>query len=265
MNVCEKLEIPYKHSSLAIPNPIIAELSSDDQEDLAAQLDQLKLKIHKEFLKVQNKLIESMVSRVTPAALVRTLTSHCNVYEASNSVNASLLKEHMKELSEAKEIEEVFSIVCPFFCYYNYELLETIIEVHGTEEDKDNMRKYLQHFSEYCKKIPCVEFHDKCDPGAPTKRRRTKIWFMLEAEMDSLKGGDIKRIQRNIATILGIRPSVLFLQHAERGSVIITFIVPTFVVRHLFTLIYETICTLRQEVKMISMNHDEQETYLVCL
>ena len=268
MNVCEKAEIPYTHSSLAIPNPIIAELSSDDQEDLTAQMEELKFNIHKEFLKVQNKLMESMTNRVSPASLVMTLKSHCTVYPASKSRNASILKEHMKELSDAKEVQDVFSIICPFFCYYNYEMLQVIIDVHGTEEDKKNMQQYLQNFSEYCKKIPCVEFHDKCDPPAQpaksSKPPRTKVKFMLEIEMDSLKGEDIKRIQRNIAKILGIKSSVLYLQHVESGSLIITFIVPTFLVGHLFTLIYDSISTLREEIKIVTVDHDNRETQLVC-
>ena len=160
-NVCDKAEIPYTHSSLAIPNPIIGELCSDEEEDLAAQMEELKLAIHKEFLKLQNKLIESMTNRgVSPASLVLTLKSHCTVYSADKSVNASIFKEHMKELSDAKDVRDVFSIICDFVCYYDYELLQIITDMHGNEEDKKNMQQYHQNFSDYCKKIHCVEFHD---------------------------------------------------------------------------------------------------------
>lgn len=266
MNVCERAEIPYTHSSLPIPNPIIDELCSDDQEDLDAQMDELKLEIHKEFLKLQNKLIESMTNQgVSSASLVLTLKSHCTVYPAGKSVNASIFKEHMKELSDAKDAKDVFSIIWNFVCYYNYELLQIIIDMHGTKEDKKNMEQYIQHFSDYCKKVPCVEFHDKCDPPSQrAKSRRTKVKFMLKIPIDSLKGEDIKRIQRNIAKILGIKSSVLYLQQVERGSLIITFIVPKFILGHLFTLIYDSIRTLREEIKIDTVDHDDRETQLVC-
>ena len=265
-NVCEEAGIPYTRSSLAIPNPIIGDLSSDDQEDLEAQMDELKRKIHTEFLKLQQKLIESMTNRgVSPASLVLTLKSHCTVYTANKSVNASIFKDHMKELSDAKDVQDVFSIICEFVCYYNYELFQIITDMHGTEEDKKSMQQYIQNFSDYCKKIPCVEFHDKCDPPSqPVKSRRTKVKFLLEIpKKDSLKGEDIKRIQRNIAKILGIKSSVLYLQQIESGSLIITFIVPTFLLRHLFTLIYDSISTLREEIKIVTLDHDHTETKLV--
>ena len=75
-NICELAEIPHKQSSLQIPNPVVqySELSIDDQEDLQAQLQKLKLEIHRKFLKFEAELVNSLHERIAAADIVHTQT-----------------------------------------------------------------------------------------------------------------------------------------------------------------------------------------------
>ena len=239
--VCDKA---YK-SSLEIPNPCIkfSELSSDDRENLLAQIDRLKDEIHVKFLKLQADLIKSLKGLITPKQLVQTLKAHMT-YHGS----AAIFDHHKEELIAAKDIEDIFIIMNPYFSFFNYDLIEVIITVHGACSDKENMQQYLRDFSEYCKKIPCVEFHEEYNAN----ESRTKIKFKLDYDRNNdLELGDIKRIQRQIAEILHVDPCVVYLHSVEDGCILITFLVPTFFVNCLIDLIAKNKSDLMKNVKLL--------------
>jgi hypothetical protein len=152
-NVCKLPidEIPHKQSSLPIPNPVVqfSELSTDEQEDLQAQLQHLKFKIHRKFLKFEAGLVNSLHERIATADMVRTLMEHCTVYPTDSMYNVSLLQDLKQALLDAKDIKEVFIIILPFYSYFNYELLETIVDVHGSQDDREGMHQYILDFSDY--------------------------------------------------------------------------------------------------------------------
>ena len=254
LSICDEVGIPYTASTMGIPNPTVDffQLSPYDQEDLLAQVDDLTYKVHVKFLGVQAKLIASLKRmNVTPEQIIQTLKAHtCRVSSSGDSIiSGSLFQEHMEELSVAKNVEEVFTIITPYFSYFNYELLEVIIEVHGSDNDKQNMRVYLHDFNDFCRKVPCVEVHKRCDVS---EAKRTEVYFKLDYDKNSLKHGDVKRIQRQIAKILNVRPSVLFLNCIKDGCVLFEFLIPTHFVDFLTELIDGEKATLQSDVKMLS-------------
>ena len=266
-NICKKADIPYKKSVFDnVSNPVlISELSPDTKDELADQMDELKDEIHTKFAKVQCEFIQSIENRkVSPTNLALTLRQHLMVHQKNSSANVPLFKEQLKEINEAKTSDEILKIINDYYCYYNYEILKHMIDVHGTLEDQKRMNEYISKFSHYCRKLPCVEFHDECNPDVS---KRTKLGLKLDYDMDLLKGIDIKRIIRKVAKILGIRPSVLFFSDVKKGCVEITFVIPTFLIGHLLTLIYDKISIVRQEVHMISVYVDfhDQQNVLVCI
>ena len=217
-----------------------------------AQIDRLRHKITVKFLTLQADLIKSLKSgHVTPAQLVQTLKHYTHGLTStglSERSSASLFQEHEEELTAAKEIEDIFLAINPYFSYFNYELIEVIVNVHGAREDKENMQRYHNDFSEYCRKMPCVEFQEECSSD---KSKHTKIKFKLDYNANQLKLGDIKCIQRRIAEILNLKSSVLYLYRVEDGCMVITFLVPTFWVESLMKIIANNISALQKNVKLL--------------
>ena len=262
-NVCDAADISYKSSSLGIPNPVvnISELSSDDRVDLMAQINKLKKKIIEEFLKLQADLIKSLKELITPTQLVQTLRAYtCSMTNSAEAMSSvALFQDHDEKLIAAKEIEHIFIVITPYLSYFNYELIEVIVRVHGAYRDKENMQQYCNDFYEYCKKMPCVEFHEECSSN---ESKRTKIKFKLDYDRNQLKFGDVKRIQCNIAAILGLRPSVLYLHGIEDGCMSLTFLVPTFFVGCLMDLITNNTSALQENVKLLNVHveHDQHDS-----
>lgn len=265
MDVCKLAEVPHRQSSLAIPNPIVclSELSDDNQEDLQHQLDKMKVKISRKFLKLVANLIVSLRNRIKLEDLVVSLMQHVKIYPPENTYNASLLQGLKPALLCAKDVSEVFSVIDPFYSYYNYEIIQTITEVHGTDEDKRRMQHYLHDFSEFCKRTPCTEY---CDDSSsqPSNLMQTKIKFKLDYDQERLTLAHIKTIKRQIAEILQIRSSVLMLQSVEKGCVAIIFLVPKFVADSLLDLVEDKRNILRTSVQLISVGLDHQSAkYMV--
>ena len=257
-NICKLAEIPHKQSSLQIPNPIIVQVSdlrADEQENLLAQIEELKFEIHRKFLKIEADLIHSLNGRISATILVVTILNHCTVYAPESMYNVSLLHKHEQALSDASSIERVFIIIRRYYSYYNYELLQTITDVHGSPNDKEMMRQYILDFSKYCERVPCVEFYDDHCQETPG---RTKLGFKLDYNKTLLKLADIKTIERRISKILEIQPSVLFLHSVQDGCTTIIFSVPAFCIETIRRLLAskERRIILQEEVKMISVQID---------
>ena len=164
--ICELAGIPHTTSSLQVENPIVnLSALTNDEEDLQAQISQLNMEIHRKFLKVDAaEVLKSLRNRITMADLVHTLLMHCTVFPN----RASILQEHSDALKDAKSIDEVFLIIAPYYSYFNYELLQSIIDLHGFPEDKERMWQYVNiDFSRYCNKVPCVEIIDESPPEYP--------------------------------------------------------------------------------------------------
>ena len=237
---CDLADIPQLKSSFEVSNPIVrfSDLDEDDREDLLAQIDEQTKKIELEFGKLVDKVFTSFRdSGVDHNRLILTLIG-----------KEKLFKED--ELEGIKNIYEVFKIIRPYCSYFNYDVLETLVQTHGSRQAKTHFKKYIQAFSAYCKAIPCVE--EICG-NHDTKSKRTKLKFKLDFDRQQLKPDAVRSIKRKIAKHLGMRPSALYLCGIEEGCVLLEFLVPSFIVQHLFPLSDAQKFALQRDVKALSV------------
>ena len=235
-------EIPHHRSSLAVSNPVVdlKSLDEDDREDLECVINELRMKIDIEFDKLINVIFKSWNSReIDLEELFLTLKKE-NVFEEG-------------DLHQVKTVYEILSMVISRCSYFNHEVFQTLIEVHGSDQDKTYLQQYKEEFTVYCKAVPCIEC---VDYGNGSESKRTKLGFKVDFELKDLKQSAVKSIQRNIARHLGIRPSSLYLQHVTDGCVLLEFLVPNFVVEKIFPLTDSQIVALYSEVKVLTIESE---------
>ena len=239
-----------------------SELSTDEQENLQAQIEKLKFEMHTRFLKLEAETVYSLHERVAATDIVRTLLQYCTV-TVYPTRSVSLLQGHKQALLDAKDTKEVFIIISPFYSYYNYELIQMIVDVHGSERDKEKMRQYILEFSEYCRMVPCVEFYDN---GCQTSRKQVNLKLKLDYDKELLTLTDIKNIQSNISKILNIRPCVLYFHSVdlEDGCTAVTFLFPDPCFHAVVKLLKEKTTILQREVKMMTIECDGKHINEVC-
>ena len=235
-------EIPHHESSLAVSNPVvdIKSLNEDDQEDLECVINELRRKIHIEFHKLINVILKSWNSRKIDFEELFLTVKNENVFEEG-------------DLDRVKTVHDVLLMVKSRCSYFNHEVFQTMIEVHGSDQDKTYLQRYKEEFTVYCKAVPCIEC---VDYGNGNESKRTKLGFKVDFELKDLKQNVVKSIQHNIARHLGIRPSSLYLQRVTDGCVLLEFLVPNFVVEKIFPLTDSQIVALYSEDKVLTIESE---------
>ena len=232
-------EIPHHESSLAVSNLVVdlKSLNEDDREDLEYVINELRKKIDIEFNKLINAIFKSWNSReIDLEELFLTLKEE-NGFEES-------------DLRQVKTVYEILSMVKSRCSYFNHEVFQRLIEVHGSDQDKTYLQRYKEAFTVYCKDVPCIEC---VDYGNGNESKKTKLGFKVDFELKDLKQSVVKSIQHNIACHLGIRPSSLYLHCVAEGCVLLEFLVPNFVVEKIFPLTDSQIVALYSEDKVLTI------------
>lgn len=245
------LDCPHRQSYLPVSNPVVRfeDLTEDDHKDLVAQMNDLTRTIHTKFKKLWDQVYESLRKRVSHKRIVLTLTG-----DEELLCNDS-------ELRHAKDMFDVFIAMQPHCSYFNYDLLKLLVDVHGTHEDKGCLDEYIKSFASYCKAMPCAE--EVC--GSDEARlNRIKLMLKLNFDRQRLKADYVKdHIVGNIAHILKIRPSSLYLHSIKEGCVLLQFLISSCVFERIFPLGSEQTISLYKRVNLLTIQCDSPSLYVV--
>lgn len=202
-------------------------------------MNELTKKIDLEFQSFFSKVFTSFRAseKIDRDKLVLTLTRNETIFEED-------------ELAKTESVFDVFMLIKRSCSYFNYEALQTLVQVEGSDKDKKYLEEYTQAFSEYCKAMPCAE--EICG-GETAKSKRTKLKFKVDVDRARLKPDAVQSIKYNIARCLGIKPSSLYLTRVKEGCILLEFLVPTFIAENLFPLNNAQIVILYTEVKVLTI------------
>ena len=235
---CDLGTIPLCKSSLKVSNPVvsISTLEEDDRENLQAQVYLLTKKIRDEFEKFFVAIFSSFREKIDREKLVLTLIKE-ETFIQKDKVN------------ETKSIYDVFVIIKDNCSYFNFELLETLITVLGSDQDKSCLEKYNQAFGEYCKAMPCAEGIY----GSESISDRMKVTVKVDFNVEELRPDNLISIKSIIAHHVGITPGALHLCCVKEGSTLLEFLVPNVIIKEIFPLSNSQILALYSEVKLLSI------------
>ena len=236
--VCNLEGIPHKKSSHGISNPIVCfkDLDEDNLENLQAIMKSLTKKIKVDYATFYDRIYTSFSN-----------SQKIDHQRLSLALRNSECEPLFSEVN-IQTVYDVFDLLAPHSSYFNYEILETLVQVCGSEIDKKFLEEYNERFSEYCRTMPCAEEVCGSEEAGP---KRTKLVFKLDYEREKLKPDEVKSIKNNIASCLGIRPSVLYLSKIKDGCILLEFLVPTCIIDHLFPLSNVQIIALYTEVRVL--------------
>ena len=207
-------------------------------EDLHAQINKLTKQIELEFGRFFDKVFTSFreSQKVDHDRLVLTLVS-----------KEKLFKED--ELAGTTSVYDVFKAIRPYCSYFNYDVLEALVQINGSPQDKHYLKEYEEAFSAYCKAVPCVETVCGSD-HKNAKSKRIKLKFKLDYDREQLKPDVIRSIKSKIAGHLGVKSSALYLRRVEEGCTSLEFLVPAFILEDLFPLSHTLQFALHQDTEI---------------
>ena len=234
-------------------------LDPDDKIDLEARLITDAETIGQEFALLCWRARDSFEQRgITPQTLASALLD-LTVYKdpSASSCFIPLLKEKEEALKRAQSVHETFDALRPHMSFFNYEILQFLIEGKGSKDDKVALATFLTNFEKFCRRhvfeVPFTTYSNghRLDNHKAKQRLHVKVTKHFKAALlikstceavpftsdnsqaknvCSHKLGinleDAKNIQRKLASILDLNPSSLFLDTISEGSVILTFLHP---------------------------------------
>ncbi len=236
---------------------IWASLDLDDKIDLEARLVTDAETMGQEFALLCCQARESFEKRgITPQVLAYVLLDLVVYRPSSSSASIPLLKGDEEILMKAQSVHDTFNALRPHMSFYNYEILQFLIQGKGSEDDKAALAVYMRKFTEFCKRnvfeVPQLLKYSNGHQGESHKTEQKlhvkvtehfKAAFLLKSTAEALPSTgdepqaknicssklginleDAKNIQRKLAKILNLNTSALFLDTISEGSVILTFL-----------------------------------------
>ena len=225
-------------------------LNPDDVAELEAQLITNAESMKKKFAVLLWNTTESFKDQgISPRTLINGVLA-LTEYE-NPSVGKPLLEREKERLAEAQNIDEIFDILRPHMTFFNYEILEFLIETRGSKEDKRALQDYLHEFRNFSrrsvfeipnnvlghssKKVVGQQFfHVKItevfksalflSESTPKSESSSETFYAPEL---GISLNSAKYIQRKLATVLKLKISSIYLDSVSSGSTILTFLLPS--------------------------------------
>ena len=138
-----------------------------------------------------------------------------------------------------------------YWNYLSYEILEYIIELYGTSEDKERMRKYDEELHSFCKRR-LFEVPMPVSGSGTENPKQEKLYVKLDVQ-ENIPIEQVYRMKRRIAKILHVRPATLQICSMKKGCVQLIFLIPKFVAQNIFPLSHEQISELFNDVSVIKL------------
>ena len=179
-----------------------------------------------EFTQLVLKTSRSFEIRVGLKKLIATLTHS----------KFNLTEKVCKKVEKAESVPEVIFYLDRLWSWFNYHLLEDIINDLGDQEDRERLAKYKQDFAEYSKmrvvELPSDAFQETCDKNSD------QVGFMVKVDRfwENYYVRDADTFCNTLASVLGVRRHLLHLVSVRDGCVLLSFSIPLSVARSAFPL-----------------------------
>ena len=141
---------------------------------------------------------------------------------------------YFKELKAADTIPMVFMVLNDYFSFFNYHIIEHIIEELGTEEDKSELQRYIESFNEYANRRVF-----ECLPGfgPVSDADHADMFVKVDSKYDKYTVAEIEEFRHKLSEILRVSTQgISRLCRVDKGCFQLIFQVASFVQQEIFPL-----------------------------
>ena len=227
-------------------DPTVPTISPQQKEQLRErqcfESEQMIYKFQKLFTDTKKSLREKKVP-------VDELVGHleCLGYIKATFTDSGLpsLRHKLPELADAKTVDAVMSVVKDYCSFFNYHMVEHIIDEFGTRQDKENMTSYKEDFTKYAE---CCITQCPSEVGKMSEKGCANLFVTLDDSFDNCAISHLNVFIGNLRKILKIPSNVVLrLCRVNPGCVKLIFQIPLSVQQAIFPLSSE------QKVELTSL------------
>ena len=233
-------------SASSFPYLNLSGLTHEQQQELRGRLWSESEKIMIQFQKLVSATIKSLDERnISPDKLlchVMTLGALKPVFGDRIEPQVPALHDCYKELKAAKTVYKSFLVLNDYFSFFNYHMIEHIIQELGTKEDKAGLQRYKNQFNQYAKRRV---YESPPEFGPVSDADHADIFVKVDSQYENYTVAQLEGFRHKLSEILCISSQgILRLCRVEKGCFQLTFQVPSFVKQQIFPLSKEQEKTL---------------------
>ena len=220
-------------SSRSFPYLHVPELSGREKLALMCRLQKESDMIIHEFGDLIHHTINSIDSSGVSVTALHSRLSSLGAYGPIHN-QVPLLQNQLDEIERAENVDKVFSILQKYCSFFNYGIIEKVIDWFGTPEDKERLETYTKNFKRFCKRRTF-----ECPPhifGHVDKEKTDLVVKVVWSPREECTLETILRLHYSLGDILGVKPETLHLCRIDEGCIELRFQVPSFVEEDIFGL-----------------------------
>ena len=203
-------------SASSFPYLDLSELTPKQQEELRGRLQFESQQIMMQFQKLVSSTIESLIRQNVS---LQRLVSHIMTLGAFDPVykkpQVPLFQYCLEKLNTVENVPEIFLVLQDYFSFFNYDIIEHIIEMLGTEEDKARLQRYKDDFNQYAKR---TIFECQSEFGSVSDTDHADIFVKLDSHYEKFTVAEIEVFRHKLCEILRVSSKgVLRLCRVEKG------------------------------------------------
>ncbi len=242
----------------AIPFPSLDTmgLAEVDRDNIKAKLFDEFHKISKEFSELNEAVCKSLINRAVPLHKVAVLLQDLRAFPTHVIPNASLMGTQIDSITTDNTIHDVFDILWHHISFFNFQIIEHLVNHLGTDYDKVLLCKYKKNLDDYCSRNIC-----ECPSFSNPNRQQVSLVLKVEG-LEQSTMHQLITFMTQLATALSIASHSLRMCAAEDGCKKFVFQVPLSVKDTVFPLRAECIRMLAKLGE--SMNKSVKITLLKC-
>jgi hypothetical protein len=220
--------VPYEADKQLFPH-----INNVQDEQARRELEQ-RLKAESEALRLQfcilmNKYFDSLEDRQYP------------IQKLSRHLKSCLEMDCL--LPEPKVIDDIMKLIESKSSFFNYELIEYMIQLSGTEDDQQNLGNYRTKFSTYAKRriYECPATISNSNPS------ETELHVKLDSKYDKCTVDVLTGFQSRLCMILNRKVYAIRLLSVQRGCFKLVYAISDYIVKATFPL------TEKQESELVAL------------
>ena len=251
-------------TSSSFPYLKVSGLTPEQQEGLSIRLCVESEDIVHKFWRLHSRVYKSLCERnVSVDKLVTHLLSLHAFDPVHKDSKKPALQNFFQELRSAGSIEDVLYIIRDYISFFNYRVIEHIIDELGTDQDKVELQNYEKDFDEYSKRRV---YESPPEYGSKSSADHADLIIKLDSVYEEFTVKELKKFQYRLSRIFYVSSqSVLRLCKVEEGCLQLIFEIPSFVQQEIFPLSSEQENALEAECVIRLTCGDYQFVPKVCI
>ena len=210
--------------SFTFPILDLKEMDEDEKERLHQRLFAESERMEDKFQYVFKTIRISLVERkVTVGDLLKHLDCLGSIKPLYKGSELPVFGRQLPRLRETENVDHAMSVISSYCSFFNYRIMECIIDNLGTEQDRTNLKRYKEEFSVYAQRHV---FECPAEVGEIDEDAHANIFVTLDATYDSYTVSHLYAFVSNLQRILNIPAISLRLCRLGPGSLKLIFQLP---------------------------------------